>query len=111
LQPPIKRATLNADTLFQGRGTSNAIPLWKSVKGTRKIEHKLNIRKLKIARSEVDLLSLIEQFPGQTANFYASRLPGRSAEWVRITLNQYAADGLVRNVRAKKATYLWYLNE
>jgi hypothetical protein len=111
LQPPIKRATLNADTLFQGRGPSNAIPLWKSVKGTRKIEHKLNIRTLKIARSEVDLLSLIEQFPGQTANFYASRLPGRTNEWVRITLQQYAADGLVSYSRPNNVTYLWFLNE
>jgi hypothetical protein len=110
LQPPIKRATLNADTLFQGRGTSNAIPLWESVPGKKKPERGTDIRSFIAAKSEVDLLNLLKQFPGQGCTFYARRLPGRNAEWVRVTLQQYAEDGLVSFSR-HHVSYLWYLNE
>ena len=111
MQPPIKRATLNADTLFQGRGTSNGIPLWKSVPGKKTSERAADIRSLFSAKSEIALLDLLKQFPGQSGKFYARRLPGRSPEWVRVTLHQYAADGLVRYARIDKVTYIWFLNE
>jgi hypothetical protein len=109
--PPIKRATRNADNILKDRGTSNAIPLWKNVTGKKKAERGADSRAFLAAKSEVDLLNLLKQFPGQSCKFYARRLPGRAPGWVRFTLQQYAEDGIVRNSRANKCTYIWYLND
>jgi hypothetical protein len=110
LERPIKHATRNADSLFKDRGTSNAIPLWENVPGKKKAERGADIRSFIAAKSEVELLNLLKQFPGQGCKFYARRLPGRNAEWVRVTLQEYAEDGLVSFSR-HHVSYLWYLND
>lgn len=108
--PPVKRATLTADTLLSGyRSTSSNPPLWKSVKGPRKGEHKTDIRALVTAADEIDLLDLLEKYPGQTGTFYADRMRGRTSDWVRVTLLTYQADGLVKSRRGKGLAHHWYL--
>jgi hypothetical protein len=93
--PPIRRAKLNADTLFAGRATSSAPALWKNVKGKNTPRQPgISKRNLTSAWEQVQLLDLILDNPGITSIELAkiTKIPsGR----VNNLLQEYRNDGLV----------------
>ena len=93
--PKIKRATLNAETVLNGRGTSSNPPLWQYAKGGSQAKNlPFTKASLRSAQRQIALLDLVRLEPGKTSPYYAKKIK-LSVAWVRDTLNEYQEDGVV----------------
>ena len=107
--PPIKRAKINADQLFKGRGTSSNPSLYDSKHRGYKSKDPLSVCQAKAIKKEVVVLQTIKDNPGLSGREIA-RKTGFSKDKVHLILADYHKDGII-SFEKKGNTHYWYLGE
>lgn len=107
--PPIKRAKINADQLFKGRGTSSNPPMYNSKNRGDKEKVIYPSYKCKTAKAEVLILQTIKDNPGLSALEITNKT-GFKKDKVNLILANYHEDGLICFEKESKSRY-WYLSD